>query len=195
MITPIKTALDEALIACNLFADTSLEQYKNLLNKENIKFNEKNVPPRDAYPGIKGSDGNPLKIIDGYTSIDFDKRIGYRDVPYLAIDQSGFQNFKNSKINVRFDKNGKLKSQDISLEYYHYESNSTAAFDLFEPFLESNLWEIVKKKKNPDDDFYRAEIILMQKKDKTMLLICNAGRVLSFRLYSQLQNIINHTFK
>jgi|GEM_PF-4041708 len=193
--SPIKTALNEALIACNLFANTSLEHYKDLLNKENIKFIEKIVPPKDAYPGIKGPDGQPLKMIDGYTTIDFNKMIGYRDVPYMAVDQSGFQNFKNAKINVKFDKDGLFKSQDISLEYYDYDSNSTAAFDLFEPFLGSSLWEVVRKKKNPDDDFYRAEIILMQKKDKSMLLISNAGRVISFRLYNQLQDIINYTFK
>ena len=189
------TALNEALIACNVNPHISLGEYKEMLNFENIKFIEKHVPEQDAYPGIKAPDGKPLKMIDGYTMIDFNKRIGYRDIPYMAIDQSGFQNFKNAKINVKFDQHGNFKSQDISLEYYAYESNSTAAYDLFEPFLESNNWEIIRTKKNPENDFYRAEIILMQNKERSMLLISNAGRKLSFRLYSQLQEILNYTFK
>jgi len=147
------TALNEALIACNLNPHISLGEYKELLNFENIKFIEKHVPEQDAYPGIKAPDGKPLKMIDGYTMIDFNKRIGYRDIPYMAIDQSGFQNFKNAKINVKFDQHGNFKSQDISLEYYAYESNSTAAYDLFEPFLESNNWEIIRTKKNPENGY------------------------------------------
>ena len=167
MITP----LQESILIGNQDADFSFEKFKKILLEKSIDYKTQiNEPKKNIYGFVPGS-----------IEIKFPHKIYFVEIPYLSIDEEGIQKVKYTKIITKFNLEGKLKTQSIHIDAFGGNEQLSPAYEIIEPFLNSDEWQLVNRKPNNIyDTFRRCDDILIQNPDKKLLALFKNGRVVIF---------------
>lgn len=167
MITP----LQEPLLIGNQDADFSFEEFKKILLEKSIEYE---IQIKEAKKAFTDS-------YKGGIEIKFLYKIYFVEIPDLSIDEEGIQKVKYTEIITKFNLEGKLKIQSIHIDNLVGGEQISAAYEIIEPFLNSDEWELVKRKPNNIyGTFRRCDDILLQNTDKRLLALYRYGRVVIF---------------